>query len=151
ELGDYLDKIPCDPVTKRPYCYVTDSASQTCFKNFRILTPLKSSDDPAVADLGWEAECADLPNLISGFNYGVSSKNVAVNNPTLPSPSPAPSPAASASPQPSPSPSGNLACDPDGRCNVYADPVAAGCPVTFTDPTTCQQTCDASPTNWCDQ
>lgn len=144
ELGDYLDKIPCDPVTKRPYCYVTDSASQTCFKNFRILTPLKSSDDPAVADLGWETECADLPNLISGFNYGVSSKNVTVGNPST-------ALGASPPPLPSPSPSGNLACDPDGQCNIYENPQAAGCPVTFTDPTTCQQTCDASPTNWCDQ
>ena len=164
ELDDYLDKIPCDPVTKRPYCYVTDSANQTCFKNFRIMTPLKFGGDPVIANLGcysadpycgWEPECADLPSLISGFNYGVSSKNVTVGNPALPSPSPSPSAGASASPaaspSPSPSPSGNFACDPNGQCNVYADPQAAGCPVVFVDPIACQQACDASPANWCNQ
>lgn len=164
QLGAYLDKIPCDPVTKRPYCYVTDSANQTCFKNFRILTPLKSADDPAIPGLGcyvtdpycgWEPECADLPNLISGFNYGVSSKNVTVSNPTLPSPSPSPAPSppagGSASPQPSASPTGNLACDPTGQCNVYDNPAAAGCPVTWFDPIVCQAACDESSSYWCNQ
>lgn len=150
ELKPYLDKIPCDPVTGDPYEYVPDGDQPACPQNFRVLARLGNGTDPIIASLN----CAGALGCGWGgdpvYNYGVSSKNVAVANAEVTA-SPTPSPQASPSPQPSPSPSGNLACDPTGQCNVYADPEAAGCPVTFTDPAVCQAACDASPTNWCNQ
>ena len=153
ELDPYLDKIPCDPVTKLPYCYIVDEVNPDCFQNFRILTPLKYKDDPVIVNLGCDGEafcgyeevCAVPAQNVSGFNYGVSSTNITVANPVMPTPSPTPSPSL----LPSPSP-GQYGCDPTGTCNVYGDPQAHGCPITFTDPVTCQQYCDASPTNWCE-
>jgi prepilin-type N-terminal cleavage/methylation domain-containing protein len=60
-------------------------------------------------------------------------------------PTPTPTPA----PSPTPTPNmNNLACDPSGQCNVYNDPNGSGCPVTFSDPTACQQAC-ADPANRC--
>ena len=151
ELKPYLDKIPCDPVTDKPYEYVPDGDKPACPRNFRLLARLGNETDPAIASLGCAGELGCGWDGDPVYNYGVSSKNVAVGNPALPSPSAAPSAAPGASPSPSPSPSGNLACDPTGQCNVYADPETAGCPVSFSDPVVCQQACDASPTNWCQQ
>src|SRR3990167_8966396 len=40
EFDPYLDKIPCDPTTGLPYCYITDLDNPSCFRSFKILTPL---------------------------------------------------------------------------------------------------------------
>lgn len=153
ELDPYLDKIPCDPTTGLPYCYVTDSVHPTCYQNFKVLTPLKFQDDPAIVKIGcngdeycgYEDICAIPAQNVSGFNYGVSSTNVTVANPALPTPSPSPS----TGPSPSPSP-GQYACDPTGVCNVYDNPDLNGCPRTFSDPITCQNYCDSSSSYWCE-
>ena len=152
ELMPYLDKIPCDPVTKEPYDYVPDSDHPACFRNFRILAHLDNESDPVIGSLNCQPDCGYGPTL----NYGVASTNITVANPTKPWPSPSASPLASPEPSggggsPSPSPSGNLACDPTGQCNVYANPQAAGCPVSFTDPVVCQLACDESSSYWCNQ
>ncbi len=150
-LRPYLDKIPCDPVTGEPYQYVPDGEHPACPKNFRILIRLANDGDPAIADLGCAGELGCGWNGNPVYNYGISSKNVTVANPsTALGASPSPSPAASASPQPSASP-GTLACDPNGQCNNYADPQAAGCPIVFSDPAVCQLACDESSSNWCSQ
>lgn len=157
ELDPYLDKVPCDPITKLPYCYITDEDNPGCFQNFRVLTPLKYKDDPVIVNIGCNGEqfcgyeeiCAVPEQNVEGFNYGVASTNITVANPVMPSPSPLPSPSPSGSPLPSPSP-GQYACDPTGTCNVYDNPTGHGCPLTFANPATCQQYCNASPTYWCD-
>lgn len=146
ELSPYLESIPCDPVTGQPYCYIPDTDNPSCPKNFRALTPLQNDSDSSIADLGcdgndycgWEDECATPTE--TGFNYGISSTDVPVANPSMPSPP---------TPSPSPPPGPIFACDPYGVCNVYADPDGNGCPATFPDPDTCQAACDASPDNWC--
>lgn len=47
----------------------------------------------------------------------------------------------------SPSGPGPYACDPLGKCNLYKNPVSAGCPVTFADPL-CLSQC-GNPKNQC--
>lgn len=151
QLNPYLDKIPCDPTTKNPYCYVTDQDNPDCFQNYRILSSLQFDDDPVITELGCDSEagcgyediCA-IPGRDSGFNYGVGSGNVSIANPNMPQPSPTPSP----SMLPTPSP-GNYACDPTGTCNNYQNPEQHGCPVTFGSEVVCQQYCDYSPLYWC--
>ena len=39
ELKPYLDKIPCDPVTDKPYEYVPDGDNPACPRNFRRRPP----------------------------------------------------------------------------------------------------------------
>ena len=124
-----LSSIPCDPVYKTPYCYITDADKPTCFQKFRVLNTLKYLSDPVIKLLGcdtgqycgWETECNYTGSR--GFNYGVSSLNTTVLNPNIGIPGTPP-------PLPSP-PGGTWGCtpaDPQGRsdCNNY-----------ITDPTAC--------------
>ncbi|MFC1627261.1 prepilin-type N-terminal cleavage/methylation domain-containing protein [Patescibacteria group bacterium] len=144
QLNPYLDKIPCDPVTSQPYCYVPDG--NPCPQNFRILAPLENTSDPIITDLqchgesycGYEAECATTTT--TGFNYGVTSTNIPLLNPTV-SPPPIPSSPPSG-PSPSP-PSGVFACDPNGVCNFYDD--SSTCGATFATAPPCQAYCPTSP------
>jgi len=168
ELQPYLNSIPCDPSDNTPYCYIHDPDNQTCGQEFRILAALKNPHDPAIAELGcnsvaacgYETTCQQITGR-TGYNYGVTSSNVSLANPnpepapnTSPTPSstPTPTPSPSSSPTPTPTPSqtplaGNYACDPQGICNYYSDPIAANCPVTFAN-STCNYQC-ADPNNRC--
>jgi prepilin-type N-terminal cleavage/methylation domain-containing protein len=147
ELQPYLQSVPCDPLTRTCYCYLTDGSD--CPQDYRLLSSLDNTADPAIITLqchgelfcGWEPECATSEQ--SGYNYGVSSLNVPVLNPDVTPPPPD----ASTAPAPSAGP-GTYACDPTGVCNSYSDPEAHGCPVTFDD-NTCNNACD-NPANWCE-
>jgi prepilin-type N-terminal cleavage/methylation domain-containing protein len=147
QLDPYLNKVPCDPTTRQPYCYVTDEDNPDCFQSFRILSSLDFDSDPIIAELGCDTEAGcgyDDICAQNGLNYGVSSGNIFLANPDIPQALPSPSP----SPLPSVVP-GSYACDPTGICNSYQNPQDHGCPLTFSDPIVCQQYCDASPNNWC--
>jgi len=163
-LDPYLNKIPCDPTTKLPYCYIPEE--DDCPQSFRLLAHLQNQTDPDTTKLGcyesdpfcgWEDNCADPGSYYTGFNYGVSTSNITVANPDLPSPTPTPiaspttspspavSPTTSPSPTPLPSPSpspGNYACTPSGVCNSYAD--TSTCGVTFADYKICNNYCPTS-------
>jgi len=123
ELSPYLDKVPCDPVTKLPYCYIADEDNPGCGQNFRILTPLKYQDDPVIANLGCDGEtfcgyeevCSVPVQNVAGFNYGVSSTNITVANPAISPPGASASPQASGVPQ--------WYCSGPGNCT---GPVPAG-------------------------
>jgi type II secretory pathway pseudopilin PulG len=155
ELSPYLDKVPCDPVYKAPYCYITDADNPTCFRKFRLLAALKNFSDPVIQKLGcsqddvfcgWETECAVAGEDASGYNYGLSSGNIPVLNPAAPSPSPSPSasPGASASPLSSPHPGGGTyiyACDRHGLCNSW-DHYPVGC--YFFEASDCNNSCGDS-------
>lgn len=145
ELAPYLDSIPCDPVSNTKYCYIPGPGA--CPKYYRLLSSLDYTDDPIITKLqchgdeycGYESICANAQQ--SGYNYGVSSLNVPVLNPTV---SPPPSPGASPGASPE---SGTYACDPSGgenSCNSYADPIGAGCLRIFTDPDECHAFCPTS-------
>ena len=163
-LSPYLNTIPCDPRTKRPYCYVYDADNNA--QNYRLYSSLEYENDPIISELecdenptycGYENECSAWG---SKFNYGVSSANVIVNNedagsivtgtPT-PTPTPTPSPIG---PLPSTIP-GVYACDPGNpitgvsECNNYGtnqNAVNSGCPVTWSDSGACGGYCPTSPT-----
>lgn len=152
EFSPYLETIPCDPLSKTPYCYVSDGG---CPQNFRILSSLDSTADPIITKLqchgpeycGYEVECeADI--VQSGYNYGVTSTNVTVLNPDVTPPSPSPSVIPTPSPSPSPagpSPSplpGIYACDPNGQCNEYEE--TSTCGITFDDFNICNAYCPTS-------
>lgn len=152
-LRPYLSEIPCDPKTKRPYCYIYDSTSGG--QEYHILSALEFDSDPAISSLncdnegvycGFEAECTPLG--YRGFNYGVSSSNTTVvseNIGTLIA-SPTPTPTATpAGPLPSTIP-GVHACSKAGICNSYSDPFGAPnfCPLTWSDDT-CGNWCDSAP------
>ncbi len=106
ELAPYLDKIPCDPVTREPYQYIVDEDNPACFESYKILAMMANDDDPGIAGLGCDSELGC--GYDGAYNYGVSSKNVPLVSSTLPSPQPSASPGASASPAPSASPGVNL-------------------------------------------
>lgn len=131
-LSPYLFAIPCDPVYKTPYCYVTDAVNPVCFQKFRVLNTLKNMTDPIIKQMGcdsnqycgWEPECGYTKN--SGFNYGVSSTNTLVANPAIINPG---------LPPPLPTPAGGpWGCTSGGDCNHFGDGYA-GCKYEFPDET----------------
>lgn len=71
QLKPYLDKIPCDPITKQPY-YLERSNCQ----NYRLLTNLDDDSDPMSKKLNCNPDCGFGANL----NYGITSGNLAVSS-----------------------------------------------------------------------
>ena len=138
DLAPYLEKVPCDPVTKTPYLYIP-LGGDAC-KGYRVLTKLENPTDQDIVRLGCHGDlsCGFGP----GYNYGISSGTVVlapgVPTPT-PTPSPTPLPTPTATPTPTPAPT-YYACSPQGICNIYADPVGSGCPITFPNPQ-CSDAC----------
>ena len=149
DLSPYLNSIPCDPVFDLPYCYISDGSE--CSQSFKLLAPLANLYDPIIEKLlcnsglycGYETECAQPDADYNSFNYGVTSSNIQLYNPDA-----SPPPTSSPSPSPSSSPvmDGEFACS-SGICNSYADPIGAGCPITFYT-SDCDGEC-SNPDNWC--
>lgn len=149
-LKPYLNSIPCDPLTKKPYCYVFDAPFA---KSFRVLSSLEVTSDSIIQQLkcdgpnycGYETECSSFG---SKYNYGVSSTGITVVNPGIgsmatPTPSPSPTP----TPLPSTIP-GIYACSKQtpSICNNYGpDPATSGCPITFSDSAACTAYCPTAP------
>lgn len=139
-LKPYLNKVPCDPRTKEPYVYQPES---NC-RGYQLFAFMERLKDQA---------------LNAGICYGIAA-GVPLEPPeacedTAIAGGPTPTPTGGgggATPTPTPSGGGGAyACDPNGNCNVYSNPVAAGCPVTFANAGECQAACDASSANWCRQ
>ena len=166
ELEPYLYDIPCDPVYKTPYCYIHDPDNLDCGQSFKVLAPLANFSDPIITKLlchgddscGYDPVCEADTGTDASYNYGVGSGNVPILNPETPAPSESPDPSGSSTPGPSPSVygvspgyEGDLACDPSGVCNIYADPEGDGSPITFYDPGVCQTYCTESSEYWCDR
>jgi prepilin-type N-terminal cleavage/methylation domain-containing protein len=141
-----LSAIPCDPVYKTPYCYVTDADDPSCFQKYRVLNTLKYLSDPVIkllgcdsgAYCGWETECGYTGG--SGFNYGISSTNTTVFNPSVVTPGP---------PPPLPTPTGGpWGCTPPdihghSDCNNFG---AHSCRCTYQFG---ESSCGASEGNYC--
>lgn len=128
QLSPYLKKTPCDPTTKKPYIYVI-GVSSLC-NGYRVCAKLADLKDPDITRIGCDpvSGCGWAP----GYNYCVSVGNSAINDGSSggivitggPTPTPTPLP-------------GGIACTPGGACNAYANPIAAGCPVTYQSGTGC--------------
>ncbi len=143
ELKPYLDKIPCDPVTRQPYKYVP-LADDPC-RGYRVLTGLENATDPDITRLGCNGPqaCGFGP-----YNYGISSGTpVAASGLAGSTPTPTPTPTPVPGTTPTPTPQLYFACTPQGVCNVYADPIGMGCPVTYPEGT-CANAC-GDPANRC--
>ena len=81
-LKPYLEKIPCDPTTDLPYCYVYDSNDPEG-QEFRLLAALENDSDSDIDNLGCAGAGFCNCNIQcdpfgSGFNYGVCSTNITV-------------------------------------------------------------------------
>lgn len=128
ELQPYLNEIPCDPFNGEPYLYVPVSGN-TC-AGYRLLTILEDGNDPDIEQVG----CSG-PTLcgFGDYNWGVSA-GVPIGAGLGGSGS-----------QQGP----GFACDPQGICNSYSDPDAAGCPLSFSS-SNCDNRC-SNPVLWCDQ
>ena len=146
DLSPYLNKIPCDPVTKLPYKYIP--LTNVC-QGYRVLTALDDPTDPDITRLGCHGDLAC--GFGGGYNYGISSGTV-VLAPGVPTPTPTPTPTVKPTPTPTPTPTPiptQFACSPQGICQIYYDPVFSGCPVTYPDPS-CSDAC-GDPANRCRQ
>jgi len=114
ELQPYMKEIPCDPTKRTPYAYIP-LAPDGC-SGYRVLAPLQDTSDPDIAKIGCSVGggCgyADV-----SYNYGISS-----GAPVLLT--------GGAGSTPTPLPGAAWACTNSGDCNLYADPVGSGCPVT---------------------
>lgn len=157
DLAPYLAKVPCEPRTRRPYAYYKESSC----KWYGLFTTLSDSKDPVSATLGCSPNCG-----ITGYDFNYVQTNGAkpltvvipiVNGDPSgwggggPGGGSNPSPTPNATPVPTPTPHiGLYACDPNGLCNAYDDPIGKGCPITFDDPTVCQTAC-ATVANRCAQ
>lgn len=140
-LQPYLDKIPCDPVTKQPY-YLEHS---DC-RGYRLLVTLDYNQDPVIASLNCQGALAC--GYGANYNYGIASGNLTVANPDNPaaSASPTTSPPASALPTPSLSPSASpapvnyYACNLTGSCTYRGTNPPPGCG-SYYWPDNCQVDC----------
>lgn len=130
-LAPYLGKIPCDPVTRLPYKYEPDSGVNLCLGN-RVCAKLQDVGDSDITTLGCHP--TNGCGWGAGWNYCLAM-GTTVTAPGFIS-------GATATPGPSPTPMylGNYACTPGGSCNLYDNPAAHGCPVSFAE-NNCQGLC----------
>ena len=125
QLLPYLKTVPCDPVRKNSYLYVTQQATQ-CL-GYRVCAKLENLNDPDIARIGCHP--VDGCGWNPGYNYCLSmGMAAAAPDAELGAGSPTPIPTTSPTPTPVP---GNYACSPAGLCNLYANPQQSGCPITY--------------------
>lgn len=149
-FSTYLKQIPCDPVKHVAYGYFPDSNG-----GYRLCAILENPADPAIAAMGCSG--VDGCGVGGGFNYcltqGVTSSEIITGGGgvILGTPTPTPTPGGSV---PTPG-TGSWACAPPdlngiSYCNYYADPVSAGCPRVYSEPT-CNNDCRWDPAVRCAQ
>lgn len=126
-LAPYLPAVLCDPITKVPYLYMVGQPS-VC-SGYRVCTKLENLNDPDITRIG----CDPVQGCgwASGYNYCVSAGLPTTT--TIPGGGGGEEEPIPGTPTATPEP-GFYACSPGGGCNNYADPVAAGCPVTYAAP-----------------
>ncbi|MBI3577148.1 prepilin-type N-terminal cleavage/methylation domain-containing protein [Candidatus Gottesmanbacteria bacterium] len=135
QLQPYIKEVPCDPVKKWPYKYIAQDETNLC-KGYRLFAALSNTADPDIPAVG----C----NAIAGCGYGTEWNWGFAAGGTLTAPGFDPN----LVPTPTPLPAqGNYACDPNGICNVYADPRHSGCPVSY-NREDCNNAC-GNPANRC--
>ena len=135
QLQPYINEVPCDPQSKLPYKYVAVDDSNIC-RGYKLLTALDNPGDPDITSLGCNPTSGCGYGL--GYNWGTTSG--------------APLPASGFDPTLTPTPTppaepGQYACTPNGICNSYGNPEAAGCPVTYAQ-SNCNNAC-GDPGNRC--
>jgi prepilin-type N-terminal cleavage/methylation domain-containing protein len=123
-----VSAIPCDPILKTSYSYITDGNGQSSW--FKLYARLEYRQDPIIDLLGCRYGCGPECR----YNYGVSSPNTKIDE----CPGPTPTPTTVLTPTPTPL---QYVCGPGGgqlgRCELYIDPAGSQCPVVFPDDPTC--------------
>jgi prepilin-type N-terminal cleavage/methylation domain-containing protein len=147
-FSPYLNKVPCDPVKKTPYFYISNVAGILTPKTGYVLcTNVEDRSDPDIRRIGCHptAGCG----WVEGYNYCITSGTTPVapgydpgdgdDEPIITS-TPTPIPGGGggdgeSTPTPTPpwiytNPS---ACTPGdtSSCNSYAEPIKAGCPFVY--------------------
>jgi len=161
-LKPYLSSVPCDPKTKQPYCYIYDATAPEG-QNYRLLATLENQFDDAIDTLGcgddstfcgYETSCSTYG---SGYNYGVSSSDVTVLNPSAEAAAsgdgstvtPTPTPTPTSTPTPTPNQTKSWACgnfvDIGGVCGEYSNPTLSNCRYSFPTYEECTTYCQTSP------
>lgn len=136
DLSPYMSKVPCDPTSKQPYLYVV-GIPNACLM-YHVCAKLEDKTDPDIARIGCDPY--NGCGFGMGYNYCVSYGSSATAVGFVPG-------AATVTPTPTPQFAGNYACTPGGVCNLYDDPPAHGCPISFASPT-CNNQC-STPANRC--
>jgi len=72
DLKPYLDKVPCDPVSKLPYGYVVDARCTY----FGVFTTLNATSDPAIEQIGCSPTCTSGKT----YNYGVTNSGQSLSS-----------------------------------------------------------------------
>lgn len=98
----FMSEFPCDPLTRLPYLYLTDSLSN--YQWYKVYTYLERNDDIIIKQIG----CQDGCGPECAYNYGVTSSNISITaciwaapNPTL---TPVPTLILTVTPEVSPTP-----------------------------------------------
>lgn len=136
DLSPYIPHVPCDPTSKQPYLYVMGSPD-SCL-GYHVCARLENTQDPDIARIGCDPY--NGCGFGVGYNYCVSYGASVTATGFVPG-------AATATPTPTPQYSGNYACTPGGACNLYDDPPAHGCPVSYAV-NNCNNQC-SNPANRC--
>lgn len=122
-LSPYLTTTPCDPKSKMSYGYTVDPNCHF----YALFAKLDSQTDPDSKAIGCSPNCG---GTAAEFNFMVSNDSIArstvISQPVS---------------TPVPNLNNKYACDPLGNCQVYDNPAANGCPITFSDPQSCMQGC----------
>jgi len=136
----YLESIPCDPVSGKPYAYepVDDCGG------YRAYAILQDSKDPSIRKLGCDGPEGCGADSGVEYNYGIS-----VGVPLYGGGSILSYPSPSTGTSTSPSPMFVYACESSGICNQFQSghPILISCPIIFQE-SNCQNSC-ASLANRC--
>jgi len=146
-LSPYIEKMPCDPITKDPYLYMplNDAAGDMC-GGYRLLTTLEDWSDTAITTAG----CSNNPDYGCGFsspryNYGIAmGGSIALpgfNPNTVPDAEPDVE-------EESPFITKPIACNENGICNGM-DEATYSCGEWFRQGECSEAYCMAHPEIWC--
>ncbi len=126
DLAPYLNQVPCDPTTKKPYLYVT--GTPTACDGYHLCAKLEDLSDPEIVRIGCSPQGCGWG---AGYNYCVAVGSSVTAPDYVPSNGTGPEETgAGGSPTPTPIP-GQWACTPAGDCDSYANPQGANCPFTY--------------------
>jgi prepilin-type N-terminal cleavage/methylation domain-containing protein len=136
DLVPYINKVPCDPVKKIPYYYISNIiGTLTPQSGYVLCTTLENRSDPDITRVGCHPVVGCGWPGGEGYNYCVS----AGATPAEPDFDPDAYTPEGESLTPTPTPpwidDKPWACTPGGLsvCNSYDDPIGAGCPFVYTE------------------